>query len=200
MNPAMFASVIAPQPTKVPKGGAFESRGPVKSRDCRQNVIVDSMGYILGSYPNTKEEFMTRTIAALFALSVAAAPAFADGHSTGDAAAGEKVFNKCKACHMIVADDGTEIVKGGKTGPNLYGVIGRVAGSTPDFRYGDEIVKAGEAGLTWDEEKLAKFVHDPRGFLKETLDDAKAKSKMSFRLKEGGADVAAYLASVGPQS
>ena len=29
---------------------------------------------------------------------------------------GEKEFKKCKSCHMIVADDGTEIVKGGKTG------------------------------------------------------------------------------------
>ena len=29
---------------------------------------------------------------------------------------------------MIVADDGTEIVKAGLTGPNLYGVVGRVAG------------------------------------------------------------------------
>ena len=38
---------------------------------------------------------------------------------------GEKEFNKCKACHTIQAPDGTDVVKGGKTGPNLYGVVGR---------------------------------------------------------------------------
>ncbi|GFE49448.1 cytochrome c2 [Roseobacter cerasinus] len=141
---------------------------------------------------------MTRTFAAIIALSVAA-PAFADGHSAGDAAAGEKAFSKCKSCHMIVADDGTEIVKGGKTGPNLYGVIGRQAG-TADFRYGDDLVAAGEAGLVWDEATLAEYTADPRAFLRTYLDDSKAKSRMAFKLKKGGEDVAAYLASVGPQS
>lgn len=137
---------------------------------------------------------MTRTLAAIIAISFAA-PAFAEG----DAAAGEKTFNKCKSCHMIVADDGTEIVKGGKTGPNLYGVIGRTAG-TADFKYGKDLVAAGEGGLVWDAANLAEYVADPRAFLRTTLDDKKAKSRMSFKLKKGGEDVAAYLASVGPQS
>ena len=141
---------------------------------------------------------MKRTLAAIMALSFAA-PVFADGHSTGDAAEGEKTFNRCKSCHMIVADDGTEIVKGGKTGPNLYGVIGRQAG-TADFRYGDDLVAAGEAGRVWDEANLAEYTADPREFLRTFLDDSKAKSRMAFKLKKGGEDVAAYLASVGPQS
>ncbi len=63
---------------------------------------------------------MQRTFAALIAMSFAAAPAYADGHGgSGDAAAGETTFNKCKSCHMIVSDAGDEIVKGGRTGPNL---------------------------------------------------------------------------------
>ncbi|WP_299680843.1 cytochrome C [uncultured Roseobacter sp.] len=137
---------------------------------------------------------MTRTFAAILALSFAT-PALAEG----DAAAGEKEFNKCKSCHMIVADDGTEIVKGGKTGPNLYGVIGRQAG-TADFRYGDDLVAAGEAGLVWDEANLAEYTKDPRAFLRTFLDDSSAKSRMAFKLRKGSEDVAAYLASVGPQS
>ena len=36
----------------------------------------------------------------------------------GDPAAGEAEFKKCKACHSIIGADGTEIQKGGKTGPN----------------------------------------------------------------------------------
>ena len=128
--------------------------------------------------------------AALLALS---APAFA----SGDAEKGEKEFKKCKASHMIVADDGTEIVKGGKTGPNLYGIIGRKAGSM-DFKYGDSIVAAGEAGLVWDETNIVAYMADPKAFLAETTGDAAAKSKMSFKLSKNGEDVAAYLASVSP--
>ena len=134
---------------------------------------------------------MQRTFAAIIALSFAA-PAFAEG----DAAAGEKTFNKCKSCHMIVSDAGDEIVKGGRTGPNLYGIIGKTAG-TADFKYGKDLVAAGEAGLVWDEATLTEYVADPRAFLRTYLDDSKAKSKMSYKLKKGGEDVAAYLASVG---
>lgn len=142
---------------------------------------------------------MTRTFAALIAMSFAAAPAFADGHLLGDPAEGEKTFSKCKSCHMIVSDDGDEIQKGGKVGPNLWAVVGRTAGSLEDFKYGDDIVAAGEAGLVWDQENLASYVADPRAFLREYLDDSKAKSKMAYKLRKGGEDVAAYLLSVAPE-
>lgn len=128
-------------------------------------------------------------VIATLALSV---PALA-----GDAAKGEKDFRKCKACHEIVADDGTSIVKGGKTGPNLYGVVGRVAGSV-DFNFGDSLKEAGEAGLVWDEENLTAYVADPKGFLVDVTGDSGAKSKMSFKLTKGGDDMAAYLATVSP--
>ncbi|MCX7566868.1 c-type cytochrome [Sulfitobacter sp. F26169L] len=128
------------------------------------------------------------------------APAFADSHATGDAEAGEKVYNKCKACHMIQDADGNDIVKGGRTGPNLYGIYMRVAGSE-DFRYGDSLVEAGEAGLEWNEEAFVKYVADPKKFLAEYNDDKRAKSKMSFKLKneEDATNLWAYLVSVGPE-
>jgi cytochrome c len=128
--------------------------------------------------------------AALLTLS---APAFA-----GDAAKGEKGFNKCKSCHEIVAADGTVIVKGGKTGPNLYGIIGRTAGTVDGFKYGDSIVQAGEGGLVWDEVNFIAYTADPKGFLAETTGDSKAKSKMTFKLSKGAEDIAAYLVSVAP--
>lgn len=129
----------------------------------------------------------------LAALAVCAAtPALADG----DAAAGEKEFGKCKACHSIVAADGSTIVKGGRTGPNLFGVIGRAAG-TEDFRYSPSMAAAGAAGLVWDRENLAQYSKDPTAFLKDVLGDSKAKSTMTFKLRKGGEDVAAYLASLG---
>ena len=53
---------------------------------------------------------MTKFILLAVASVALAAPAFA-----GDPAAGENTFKKCKACHSIIAPDGTEIQKGGKT-------------------------------------------------------------------------------------
>lgn len=128
--------------------------------------------------------------ALIAAATLLAAPAFAQ-----DAAKGEAEFKKCKACHAIVADDGTEIQKGGKTGPNLYGVIGRPVAAL-DYAYGDSIKAVGAAGAIWDEATLAAFIADPSAWLKEQTGDAAAKSKMTFKLAKGGADVAAYLASV----
>ncbi|WP_372993434.1 c-type cytochrome [Sulfitobacter sp.] len=127
-----------------------------------------------------------------------AAPAFADSHSMGDADAGEKQFGKCKACHAIVDDAGEVIQRGGKVGPNLYNLVGRQAGSVEDFKYGKSIVEAGEGGLVWDQASLAEYLEDPTDFLRTTLDDSKARSKMSFKLRKGTEDVAAYLASVSP--
>lgn len=122
-----------------------------------------------------------------------AAPGFAQ-----DAAKGESEFKKCKACHAIIADDGTEIQKGGKVGPNLYGVVGRPIASYPEFKYGDGILAAGAAGLVWDEAMLAAYLVDPGKWLQANSGDPKAKSKMAFKLAKGGEDVVAYLASVKP--
>ena len=131
-------------------------------------------------------------IAALAMISISA-PSFAQ-----DVAKGEAECKKCKACHAIIADDGTEIQKGGKVGPNLYGVVGRPVASYPDFKYGEGILAAGAAGVIWDEAELTAYVVDPGAWVKEKSGDPKAKSKMAFKLAKGGADVAAYLASVKP--
>jgi cytochrome c len=129
------------------------------------------------------------TSAALLAL---AAPALA----SGDAAEGEKTFKKCKSCHMIESPEGETIVKGGKVGPNLYGIVGRVAGSVEDYKYGDGLVDAQAAGFVWTEEAIAEYVVDPKAY--NDHHGWTPKSKMSFKLKDGGEDVAAYLASVAP--
>ncbi|MGC1498319.1 MAG: c-type cytochrome [Sulfitobacter sp.] len=134
-------------------------------------------------------------------LSLVAAPLLADGHATGDAAAGEDVFKKCKSCHAVIADDETVIQKGGKSGPNLYGLYTRQAGAAEGYKFGKSIVAAGEAGLAWDEASFVEYVADPKKFLAAYLDDKKAKSKMSYKLKdaEDAANVWAYLVSVGPE-
>jgi len=143
---------------------------------------------------------MKRTLIAAFVAGFAALPAYADGHATGDADAGKKVFNKCKSCHTIADPEGDVILKGGKTGPNLFGLPGRAAGAADFKRYKKSLVAAGEAGLAWDEEQFVAYVADPTKYLKAYLDDSKARSGMTFKLKkeEDAANVWAFIASVSP--
>ena len=135
---------------------------------------------------------MTRsTLILALGVAMIAGPSLA-----GDPAAGEDTFKKCKACHSVIGADGTEFQKGGKTGPNLYGVIGRPVASVAGFNYGAGILAVGATGAVWDEASLAAYVANPAAWVQENSGDPAAKSKMSFKLAEGGADVAAYLASV----
>ena len=114
-----------------------------------------------------------------------------------DPAEGEKEFKKCKSCHAIVAPDGTEIVKGGKTGPDLWGVVGRTVASFPDFKYGEGMLEVNAKGTVWDEAQIVAYLADPTAWVKATTGDDAAKSKMSFKLPnaEDAADMAAYLAT-----
>jgi cytochrome c len=134
-------------------------------------------------------------------LALVAAPAFAQDAPTGDVAAGEKVFAKCQTCHVI-ANEAGEILAGknSKTGPNLYGLPGRAAGTYPDFKYGESIIALGASGFTWNEADFVAYVADPAKFLKEKTDDKAAKSKMSFKLpkEEDALNVYAFIASLSP--
>ena len=123
---------------------------------------------------------MKTVLTASAVLATLALPAFAEG----DATEGEKLFNRCRACHMIASDSET-IVRGGRVGPNLHGVIGREMGSVEDFRYSDGFVAMDEV---WTEARVAEYVKDPSAFIG-------SRSKMTFRLRNGGEDVAAYLAT-----
>ncbi len=135
---------------------------------------------------------------ALLFSTIAASGFAATAAVAQDAAAGENAFRSCVACHGVVNFDGEVIVRGGRAGPNLFGVIGRTAGSVDGYRYSSPLVAAGEAGLVWDEETLAAFITDPTGYLRTYLDDSSARSKMSFKARSGAADIAAYLASLDP--
>lgn len=141
---------------------------------------------------------MTRMIATVFA-GLLAVPAFASEDTIGDPEKGEQAFAKCKACHAVTSPGGDVIFKGGKTGPNLFGIIGSPAGSVEGYKYSKSLAAAGEAGLVWDAASFAEWLENPKEFLQSYLDDSKARSKMSFRLKSGGEDIAAWLASVGPE-
>jgi cytochrome c len=112
-----------------------------------------------------------------------------------DAAAGESVFKKCRACHQVGAG-----AKAG-VGPAQNNLIGRAAGTIEGFSYSAINKAAGEAGLVWTEENVFEYLADPNTFLKKFLTDkgkpdlATGSTKMVFKLADDQdrKDVIAYL-------
>ena len=101
--------------------------------------------------------------------------------SLGDLAHGEKVFKKCSACHMI-ASDGKNMI-----GPNLWGVIGRTAGSISDYKYSKAMVAYGKE---WSFEEMNSYLIKPQSYIKGT--------KMAFaglRKEKDRASVILYMNS-----
>lgn len=77
-------------------------------------------------------------------------PFAAQAQSAGDAAAGEKAFAPCKACHAFGKNG---------VGPDLKGVIGRKAGTHEGYNYSAAMKNS---GLTWDEATFRDYIHDPK--------------------------------------
>jgi cytochrome c len=70
-----------------------------------------------------------------------------------DAAAGEKVFVQCRACHQV-GEKAKNMV-----GPILNGLFGRQAGTIPGFSYTDANKNS---GITWDEATFSEYIKNPR--------------------------------------
>lgn len=139
-----------------------------------------------------------RTLPLVAMLTCFAAPSVA--LAEGDVAAGKEQFERqCVACHVLRNDAG-EVVAGrsAKSGPNLYGLTGKTLGSVEAFRYGDSIVKAGEGGAVWDEESFVGYVQNPTDWLRENLDDRRARGKMAYQVRDTqqAYDIYAFIASV----
>ena len=77
----------------------------------------------------------------------------------GDLAHGEKVCKKCSACHQI-ASSGKNMI-----GPNLWGVIGRTAGSVGDYKYSKAMVAYGKE---WTYEEMNSYLIKPQAYVKGT--------------------------------
>src|SRR3954453_7141461 len=129
----------------------------------------------------TREEYEMR--GAIFAAVLAITAT--TGARAQDAAAGEKVFAVCRACHQI-----GETAKNG-VGPVLNGIIGRPAGTYPGYSYSDANKNS---GLTWDEATFRDYIKDPRAKIPGTkmiypgLKDEQKTSDLLAFLKQFGAD------------
>lgn len=98
----------------------------------------------------------------------------------GDVAAGEKLFNQCKTCH--VAEKGIN-----RVGPSLFGVVGRKAGTVQGFKYSPANLNS---GVTWDAATLSQYLEAPMKFMPGT--------KMAYfgmKKPQDRADIIAFLAT-----
>lgn len=107
-------------------------------------------------------------------------PAAAVTTTAGDPAAGRLVFRKCQACHSIEA--GKNML-----GPSLAGVIGRKAGTEPNYNYSPAMKGA---DIVWNAQTLDRYLKDPASVV--------PGNKMPFpglKTDHDRADVIAFLAA-----
>lgn len=124
------------------------------------------------------------TAAILMGLSMAT-PAAADG----DAAAGEKLYNKCRACHVL--EEGKR-----RVGPSLFGLFERKAGAFPGFAHSDDMVAAGATIDPWNEDHFKKYIVAPNDYIASVIGKDKARTKMVFpglKNEKEAEDILAYL-------
>lgn len=115
----------------------------------------------------------------VFAVVASAILFVVPAHAEGDAAAGAKVFNQCKACH--------DVEKGvNKVGPTLKGVVGRKAAAVADYKYSEAMIAKGAEGLVWDEANLTTYLANPKAFV--------PKTKMAFAGLKKPEDIANVIA------
>jgi cytochrome c len=102
-----------------------------------------------------------------------------------DAAAGEKDFVVCRACHQI--GPGAKIA----VGPVLNGVVGRKAGTYAGYTYSDA---NRDSGLVWTPEELDKYLASPQAVVPHTkmifpgLKDEKKRKNVIAYLEQFGPD------------
>ena len=99
-----------------------------------------------------------RIFAGVILAVAAAGPAVAAGY-VGNAKAGEAAFRKCASCHQV-----GRFAQAGY-GPQLNGIIGRKAASTPDFKYSEAMKKS---GIVWTEQNLARYLRAPHDMVPGT--------------------------------
>lgn len=81
-------------------------------------------------------------------------PSFAELYASADMADGEKVFGKCKACHVV--EQGVN-----KTGPYLHAIVGREVGVSSGFNYSGAL---NEVVAVWTPEELDGFLENPKSY------------------------------------
>lgn len=103
-------------------------------------------------------------------LALAATPA-------GNAANGARLYQACMGCHAIDEND---------VGPRHRGVVGRKAGTVPDYAYSPALKGS---GLVWTRANLDRWLTGPQAMVPG------AKMYFAIPARRDRADIIAYLAT-----
>ena len=120
------------------------------------------------------------TLIPAVAMAAAVAVTLPGAASAADAKAGEKVFRKCKACHVVDKEQN-------RVGPHLVGIVGRKSAAVEDFKYSSALQ---EANIVWTEENIDAYLEKPKDFIKG--------NRMAFvglKKEEDRANVIEYMKS-----
>jgi cytochrome c len=129
---------------------------------------------------------MSRFCSLLVVTTFVLAPALCVADGAPDIEHGKTTFNTmCNVCHSV------QTTGSPGEGPNLWGLVGRPAGSQPDFTKYSDALKA--SGLTWSTQNLDKFLVNPMAMVPGTF------MPMLIPDDKTRADVIAYLATLKPQ-
>ena len=115
---------------------------------------------------------------------VLSAPSSFAQQPAGDEAAHQAFNNSCRTCHSLKEGDN-------RLGPNLNKIVGRKAGSLPDYNYSSAMK---DAGFAWDQDKLTRFMVKPD----EVVSGNKMQPYGGISAEEA-AKVVAYLQAAGGQ-
>lgn len=108
-------------------------------------------------------------------------PDLAELLASADIGKGAGVFKKCSACHSLEKGEN-------KTGPYLYGVVGRDVDAAAGFGYSEALLQVGDV---WTPEALDAFLENPRKAAPGTSMSFSGLKKATDR-----ANVIAYLDSL----
>jgi cytochrome c len=106
--------------------------------------------------------------------------AFADVYATADAAAGERLWRACAACHAL--EPGANGV-----GPYLHGIVDRPKHAAEGYSYSDALLSQDGA---WTPENISAFIENPRGYAPGTAMNYRGMADVEDR-----ANLIAYLAT-----
>jgi len=137
------------------------------------------------SRPQTPQGKCLRAIAGAGALAwLLSAPASLAQQPASDDAAQQPLNNSCRPCHSVKEGDN-------RLGPNLNKIVGRKAGSLPNYNYSSSMK---EAGFVWDQDKLTRFMVKPD----EVVSGNKMQPYGGVSAEEAG-KIVAYLQAAGSQ-
>ncbi|MDG2320957.1 MAG: cytochrome c family protein [Rhodospirillaceae bacterium] len=104
--------------------------------------------------------FVTASLAVFVSCLVFSSPGTTQDYDRATLGAGKIMYMRCISCHTITKN-GRNLV-----GPNLWGVVGAIAGTRDGFKGYSEALKTSE--IVWSRETLEEYIKDPAVFLPGT--------------------------------